>query len=254
MNMDFGLKNRTALVTGASAGLGRAIALALAGEGVSVIGVARREDKLRDLGTEIAEGGGPALRILTCDLSNPDAARDLAARAEALAPGGIDILANVAGSSRPTTMDPDMTIWREAYQLGFLSHVQLTFSLLPGMRRRGWGRVVTITGSSEPQFLSAATAPKAGLHAWSKAVSKLVAPDGVTVNCIQPGKVLSEQIERKFPDAADRDAYARESIPMGRIGEARELAEVAAFLCSERASYVTGIVFPVDGGLRNFSH
>lgn len=252
--MDLGIKGRTALVSGASAGLGRAIARSLALEGVKVIGVARRTDPIEELANEVSGLNGGTIVPLECDLSIEGAALDLADRAAALAPDGIDILANVAGASQPTTMEPDTRIWHAAYQLGFLAHVQLTFSLLPGMRTRGWGRVITVTGSSEPQFLSASTSPKAGLHVWSKAVSRDVAADGVTVNCIQPGRILSEQILRKFPSEDKRQAYAQREIPMRRFGDPQEFANAAVFLSSDAASYITGIVLPVDGGLRHFAH
>lgn len=250
--MDFGLSRRTALVTGASSGIGRAIARRLALEGATVLGVARRGEFIDELAREVRGEGGDILS-LGCDLAEPGAPSELARLAvERL--GRVDVLMNVAGSSRPVTLEDPLSVWTSAMGLGFFAHLELTHALLPGMRSRRWGRVVTITGSSEPRFLSAATPPKAALHIWSKGVSREVAADGVTMNCIQPGKIHSAQIARKFPTPEIQADYAAREIPMKRIGEGDELASAAAFLASDQASYITGTVMPVDGGFRYFAY
>lgn len=252
--MELGLQGRRAIVTGASSGLGRAIARRLALEGVHVVGVARRAALVEELSEEVLREGGSAITCLPADLSVPDASADVAREAASLLGAPADILMNVAGASRPVALDDPIAVWSAAMDIGFLAHVQLTHSVLPGMRERGWGRVVTVTGTSEPRFVSAASPPKAGLHMWSKAISRQIAADGVTINCIQPGKIRSEQIMRKLPTPEIERDYASREIPMKRIGEADEIASAALFLASTHAAYITGIVLPVDGGFRYFAY
>jgi 3-oxoacyl-[acyl-carrier protein] reductase len=244
---------RTALVTGASSGIGRAIARKLALNGVRVVGAARRTSLIDDLSREVVALGAPAIESLACDLAVPGSPADLARNAlESF--GQVDILMNVAGESRPAGVEDPPSRWAEAMTLGFLSHLELTHALLPQMRARRWGRIVSVTGVSEPRFLSASSPAKAALHMWSKAVSREVAGDGVTMNCIQPGRIRSEQIARRYPTPELERAYAEKEIPMKRLGEADELATAAAFLASDEASYVTGIVMPVDGGFKYYAY
>lgn len=247
------MRCRSALVTGASQGIGRASALALAKAGIRVIGAARRIELIEALSAEAVAAGGAPIEMLPYDMAEPGAARDLASRAEERIGGAIDILVNAAGASRPITIDAPDALWDEALRIGYQAPRELTHALLPGMRAGGWGRVITITGTSEPQFLSASTPAKAALHIWSKGISLEVARDGVTVNCIQPGRIRSEQIMRKFPTAKDERAYAQQ-LPMGRLGEPEELAAAVMFLASEEASYISGIVLPVDGSFRRFAY
>jgi len=124
---------------------------------------------------------------------------------------------------------------------------------MPGMRKHGWGRVVTFTGTSEPRMLNAAFAAKAAVHVWSKGLSREVAADGVTINCLQPGRIHSEQISKRYPTMESEREYAQAEIPMLRFGEPEEIAAVAMFLASPLASYVTGTVIPVDGGSSRFA-
>lgn len=243
---------RTALVTGASQGIGRASALALAKAGVRVIGAARRTGLINALSAEAVAAGAPPIASLPFDMAVPGAARTLAAAAEAVAGGAINILVNAGGASRPVAMDSPDELWGDAMRIGFLAPRELTHALLPAMRATGWGRVITVTGTSEPQFLSASTPAKAALHVWSKGISLEVARDGVTVNCIQPGRIRSEQLMRKFPTPADERAYA-DGLPMGRLGEASELAAAVLFLASADAAYISGAVLPVDGSFRRFA-
>ncbi len=250
--MDLLLEGRRALVTGASSGLGRAIALELAAEGAQVAVAARRLERLESLSDEIVAAGGKAPVLLPTDLKPSGSAEDLAARAtEAL--GGVDILVNSAGGSRPTDLEAGTDVWVEGMTVNFLRIRELSQALLPGMRERGFGRIITLTGTSEPHMLNAAFTAKAAVHVWSKAVANEVASDGVTVNCIQPGKLRSEQIDRRWPTEESRREYAQQVIPVGRFGDPVELAAVAAFLASPRASYVTGTVIPVDGGSRHYA-
>jgi 3-oxoacyl-[acyl-carrier protein] reductase len=244
--MDLMLERRGALVTGASSGIGRGIALALAREGARVVVTARREAALRELCEEI---DGEAIPVVA-DLLDP-AAPDTIAAAARDALGDVEILVNNAGGSRPFGKDADEAQWEEALTLNFTRHRQLTGRLLGGMQARGWGRVINITGKSEPEGVNGAFAAKAALHSWAKGLSREVGGDGITVNCIPPGRIMSEQIERNYP-AEFRARHAAEDIPVGEYGLPEDIADLVCFLASPRARYITGAVIPVDGGLRRY--
>jgi 3-oxoacyl-[acyl-carrier protein] reductase len=249
--MDLQLNDKTALVTGASAGIGRAIARGLAAEGARIAVVARRTELLDSLATEIEAAGGSRPSIITADVMDEEAVAAIAHGARQ-GLGGVDILVNCAGGSRPMPVDAPEERWEEAMTLNFTRVRQLTHALLPGMIDRGWGRIVNITGKSEPEGLNAAFSAKAAVHAWAKGLSREVGRYGITINCIPPGRIMSEQIERNYPPEY-RAEHAAKEIPMGRYGEPEELAYLAVFLCSPIAQYITGAVLPVDGGLRRYS-
>ena len=250
--MDLQLKDKKALVTGASMGIGRAIAKALAAEGAKVCVVARRRHLLEELAREIAAGGSPSPVVVEADVMPEGAPERIAAEARKLL-GQIDILVNSAGGSQPAlAVDAPDAKWLEAMTLNFVRVRQLTHAVLPGMIGRGWGRVINISGKSEPEGLIAATPAKAAVHAWSKGLSREVGKHGVTVNCIQPGRIMSEQIRRKYSPEF-RAKQSAEEIPVGRYGKPEELASLAVFLASPIARYITGAVMPVDGGLRRFA-
>jgi 3-oxoacyl-[acyl-carrier protein] reductase len=238
--MDLSLEGRTALVTGASSGIGRGIALALAREGARVTITARREDALRELAGEIGA------EVIVADFLAPDAPERIAGAA-----GEVEILVNNAGGSRPFGKDASEQQWEEALTLNFTRHRQLTTRLLPAMQRRGWGRVINITGKSEPEGVNGAFAAKAALHSWAKGLSREVGGDGITVNCIPPGRIMSDQIERNY-DPEHRARHAAEEIPVGEYGRPEDIAALACFLASPLARYITGTVIPVDGGLRRY--
>jgi len=248
--MDFDLKSRTALVSGASVGIGRAIAKMLAAEGARVVAVARRKDLLEDLATEVRAAGGAEIIPIVQDLMADDSARTLAAAAIA-AVGRIDILVNNAGGSRPLPVDAPDSAWDEALTLNFTRYRQVTHALLPQMIEGKWGRIINITGKSEPEGLNAAFAAKAAVHAWAKGLSREIGEHGITVNCIPPGRIMSEQIRRNYPPDY-RERFAEEEIPVGYWGEPEDLAALAVFLASAQARYITGTVIPVDGGLRRY--
>jgi 3-oxoacyl-[acyl-carrier protein] reductase len=250
--MDLGLKGRRALVTGASQGIGRAVARALALEGVRVAGVARRVEEVAALAARVAAEGGAEIIPLQADLMAPAAPTTIAAMA-AQALGGIDILMNAAGGSRPLTFDAPREAWDEALELNFHRLRELTHAVVPAMRAQGWGRVVNFTGTSEPVMINAAFSAKAAVHIWSKGLSREVAADGVTINCLKPGRIHSEQMSKRYPTKEAEEAYARAEIPAKRFGEAEEIADLAVFLASARAAYVTGTVIPVDGGSSRFA-
>ena len=250
--MDLQLSNKSALVTGASQGIGRAIAKMLAAEGVRVCIAARRRPLLDTLAQEITAAGGITPAIVEIDIMQDGAPQRLADAARA-ALGHVDILINSAGGSRPAIpIDAPEEEWDSVMTLNFIRVRQLTHAVLPGMITELWGRVINISGKSEPDALLAASPAKAAIHAWSKGLSRTVGRHGITINCIPPGRIMSEQIRRKYSD----DFRAQESaqdIPVGRYGEPEELAALATFLASPLAGYITGAVLPVDGGLRRFA-
>ena len=239
--MDLQLKGKTALVTGASQGIGRAIATGLAAEGVRLCIAARRRELLEQLAAEIVAAGGPRPQIAIVDIMEEGAPRNLAEEA-AQGIGQIDILINCAGGSHPAiAIDAAEEKWTQAMALNFIRVRQLTHALLPVMIERHWGRIINVTGKSEPESLIAAHPAKAAVHAWAKGLSREIGKSGITVNCIAPGRIMSEQIRRKY------------SAEFGRYGEPEELACLAVFLASPLAGYITGAVMPVDGGLRRYA-
>ena len=250
--MELQLADKTALVTGASMGIGHAIARALAAEGVRLCVAARREPLLADLATGIEAAGGTKPFVVAVDIM-ADGAPERLARTAKDALGRVDILVNCAGGSRPPVpLDAAEDEWEEVMRLNFVRVRQLTHAVLPTMIAHRWGRVINITGKSEPDRLVTASAAKAAAHAWSKALSRTVGGDGITVNCIAPGRIMSEQIRRKYSEEFRARQSATE-IPVGRYGEPEELAALAVFLASPLAGYITGTVVPVDGGLRRYA-
>jgi 3-oxoacyl-[acyl-carrier protein] reductase len=250
--MNFGLQGKTALVTGASQGIGRTTARLLALEGVTVVGVARRKDLVEELAGEVADSSSGKIIALEGDFSIDGEAERIATEATRLL-GQVDILINAAGGSRPVPFDASKDEWLEGMTLNFFRIRELTHAIVPGMQARNWGRIVTFTGTSEPRMLNAAFTAKAAVHVWAKALSREVAPNGVTVNCLQPGRIRTEQIQKRYPTLESELEYSRQEIPVGRFGTTEEIAAVALFLSSSLASYVTGTVIPVDGGSSRFA-
>jgi 3-oxoacyl-[acyl-carrier protein] reductase len=244
--MDLQLSGKTALVTGASAGIGRAIATSLAAEGVKLAVTARRRQLLDTLQDEI----GARLVIIECDFMKEDAPKTMADAALA-GLGSVDILVNNAGGSRKFKLDTDEAQWNEAMTLNFTRQRQLTHKLLDQMMARKWGRIISITGKSEPEGINGAFCAKAAMHSWSKGLSREVGKHGITVNCIPPGRIMSEQILRNYTPEY-RAWQSEHEIPVGAYGEPEDLANLAVFLASPRARYITGAVIPVDGGLRRY--
>lgn len=246
--MDLELYGKTAVVTGASAGIGRAIARLLAEEGVRLALVARRTTSLEEYADELASLGAGRPAVIGADVTTRDAAdRILVEAKDAL--GDVGILVNSAGGRRPADPRAEES-WEHAFALNFTQQRRLADAFVPGMVERGWGRIVTITGKSEPTRMSPEFSAKAATHAWSKGLSRELGPHGITVNCIAPGRILTEQMGRNYTEA-QRAEHARE-IPVGRYGRPEELAALACFLCSPVASYITGTVIACDGGLRRY--
>ena len=246
--MDLHLNGRICLVTGASSGIGRATAIALAGEGARVVATARTLDALKTLAAAIQAVEGPAPVLLAADLAQDGAAERLAAETLA-AVGQVDVLVNNAGGSRPMPVPDDPAVWAEAFQLNFVAGRRLGEYLIPAMASRGWGRVISVTGAIVGKTISAASPAKAALESWSKATAATYAGRGVTVNCVAPGRLNTRQIlERLHPTEESRRDFIERNIPAGRFGEPEEAASLIAFLASAQASYVNGTTIPVDGG------
>jgi len=246
--MDLELKGKVAVVTGTSVGIGREIAKVLAAEGVQTVVTARRANLLATLQDEIERAGGPRPLAMPLDLYVADAAPRL--RDAALAAyGQVDILINNAGGSRTVPWDSPDSVWDESFSINFTAVRRLTQALLPGMIAGRWGRVLCVTGSAEPSTVNAAVAAKAGVHAWAKGLSREIGRHGVTVNCLAPGRVHSEQIDTRLHPTPESQAEFSRNIPLGYFGDPNDVAFLAAFLCSPKARYITGERIHVDGGL-----
>ena len=243
--MDLGLKGKCALVTGASMGIGRAAAVALAKEGVKLAVAARRKNLLEELQKEI----GPLVIIEQDFLAEGAPQRIADAALKGL--GRVDILVNNAGGSRRFTLESTDEQWEEALTLNFRRHRQLTHALLGQMMERKWGRIINVTGKSEPEGLNGAFAAKAAMHSWAKGLSREVGRHGITVNSIPPGRIDSEQIRRNYSPER-RAKEEREDIPLGEYGKPEDAANLICFLASPLARYITGTVIPVDGGMRRY--
>ncbi len=253
--MDLLLNGKTALVTGASQGIGRACAKALAAEGVQTAIAARREELLKEVADEIAAAGHLRPIVIAHDIMSPDGPESLGGKAlDAL--GNVDILINSAGGSRKVELYADAPTWDEGMDMNFNTQRRLSHALLAQMIERQWGRIITISGKNEPEKhpgkMNIAMSAKAALHAWSKGLSNEVSKYGVTVNCLGPGKIMSEQIRQNY-DEERRRKYAEEEIPIGYLGEPEDMAVLAAFLCSPLARYITGALIPVDGSFRKYA-
>jgi 3-oxoacyl-[acyl-carrier protein] reductase len=242
--LELGLAGRTAIVCGASSGMGLAIAEALSGEGANVAMFARRRDLLQ---REAERIGALAVRG---DVTNPADLRRLVDRTlEAF--GRIDILVNNGGGP-PRTPAVGLTDEQveDAIELLLLSAIRLTGLCLPQLERSGNGRVINITSSSvrEPiANLALSNAVRPGVVGWAKTLAREVGPKKITVNSIAPGRIETERLAEVY--AGKPRAEDLEQIPLRRFGLPREVAQVACFLASDAASYVTGAVIPVDGGL-----
>ena len=252
--MNLQLKGRRALVTGASSGIGAGVARVLASEGIHLVLTARERESLQAVADEIKSAGHGAPVLLMGDLTNADETVRLATQA-CSAIGSIDILVNCAGGSRATSISADEDVWEEAFSLNFAAARRLAHSLLPDMRAGHWGRVINISGSMEPRSLNAASAAKGALHVWAKGLSCDLASEGVTVNCIAPGRINSAQtLTRLHPTDEARQEFIARNIPAGAFGEPEDIAHLVAFLASPLAQYITGAVIPVDGGMHYFAH
>jgi 3-oxoacyl-[acyl-carrier protein] reductase len=249
--MDLQLSGKTALVSGASQGLGRAIVKTLAGEGVTVFATARNPELLASLVTEIEADGGTKPIVFEQDFVAVDGPQKIVDAALA-ALGHVDILVNNAGGSRPMSVDAPEEHWVEGMTLNFDRHRQLTQKLLPNFLERKQGAIISLSGNLEPEVVNAAMVAKAGLVVWSKGLSEQIGKHGITVNCVQPGLIDTAQIRRLYPDG-ERQKFAEREIAMRDFGEPQDVANAVTFLASPCAKYITGTVMLVDGGMRRYS-
>ena len=255
--MELGIRGRTALVTGASKGIGRAVAEALAAEGARVFLVARSKERLAALVQDLRARGGDA-DYLALDLAREDAAERILEAAREF--GEVELfLGNTGGPppGRAEALAPEA--WAKAFADLFLPMVRLTRGLLPGMKERSFGRIVYITSISvkEPvDNLALSNGVRAGLTGYLKTLAREVAPFGITVNAVGPGYTKTERVEALFAHQAEREGLSPEeverrleaSIPARRLGRPEEVAAAAVFLMSEPAGYITGQTLIVDGG------
>jgi 3-oxoacyl-[acyl-carrier protein] reductase len=248
--VDLGLKGTTAIVCGASAGMGLAISQMLAAEGCAVTMFSRSPEKL-----EAAAARVPGALAVAGDVRD-DGAQEQAIARTLEQHGRLDILINNAGGPPPGTFaQAPEDAWLDAFELSLHSAIRFTRRALPHLKSSGRGRVVNITSWSvrEPiPHLILSNTMRPGIVGWAKTVSHEFGPDGITVNTIAPGKIATgrmHEIWNAQPDPAEAERRDRESVPAKRLGEPEEIAAAVAFLCSDRAAYISGVVLPVDGGV-----
>ncbi|HEY3676407.1 MAG TPA: SDR family oxidoreductase [Candidatus Tumulicola sp.] len=250
--MDLQIRGRVALVTGASSGLGEAVALSLAAEGVSLAIAARRRDRLDEVVRRARAAGATDARAFEVDLTNPDSVVHLVDDV-GKAFGDVDILVLNGGGPKPgafTKMSLDD--WDAGYRAVLRSMLELTYAYVPKMVAREWGRIVALASSSVKQpipNLTLSNAFRSALVAALKTLSIEVASHGVTVNSIATGRILTERLRELYPDEAALHAAAKAEIPIGRVATSEEFAPMVTFLCSSAASYITGQTIAVDGDL-----
>jgi 3-oxoacyl-[acyl-carrier protein] reductase len=257
--MDLGIKGKVALVTASSGGLGAAIADVLVEEGVAVAITGTSAEKLAKTAAALRAKGGKVVSLVW-DLGDLSLIEPSIAKIEAEL-GPIDILVNNTGGPPPSpAAGQSQDVWTKHFQSMVLSVIAITDRVLPGMKARKWGRVITSTsmGVIAPiPNLGMSNTLRASLVGWSKTVSREVAKEGITVNVMAPGRIDTDRVKAIDAGVAKREGRSIEevaaasaaTIPMGRYGTPREFADVAVFLASAGASYVTGSVIRVDGGV-----
>jgi 3-oxoacyl-[acyl-carrier protein] reductase len=257
--VDLGLRGKVALVAAASRGLGRAVAEELAAEGAALVMCARGEKALRDAADAIRTSSNVDVEAVAADVSRPeDVERLVKAALDRFA--RVDILVTNAGGPPSGTFESlGRDKWEEAARLTLFSTVNLCRAVLPGMKQRRWGRIINITSITVKQpveGLILSNSLRAGVTGFARTLANEVALDGITVNNLLPGYTRTQRVEELARATADREKISvaealkkwEVEIPMRRLGDPKEFAAVAAFLASERASYITGTSIQVDGG------
>jgi 3-oxoacyl-[acyl-carrier protein] reductase len=250
--MDLGIRGRVALVTGASAGIGEATALALAAEGVTLAVAARRRDRLESVAARAKTLGATDARAFEVDLNDAASIASMLAHVNE-AFGAVDIAVLNGGGPKPgayTSLSLDD--WDAGYRGVLRNMLALTNAVLPAMTARNWGRIVALTSSSVKQpipTLALSNAFRTALVAALKTLSIEVAPHGITVNAIATGRVLTDRLRQLYPDEAAMHAAAQTDVPIGHVATPEEFVPLVAFLCGEPARYITGQTIAVDGGL-----
>ncbi|HMC49623.1 MAG TPA: SDR family oxidoreductase [Solirubrobacterales bacterium] len=246
--MKLGVENRVALVMGASRGIGRAIAAALAREGAKVAIASRSPEKLDEAAAEIGEGAAP----FAADSTDLDRLATLPSEVEdKLGPIEILIL-NTGGPPFGGALDHELDDWESAYRSLVLAPHVLAGAIVPGMRERGWGRIVNVGSSStrEPILgLNLSNAHRMAAVGFLKTLSREVAADGITVNTVATGRFATERLADASGSLKTAEEAAETEVPAARLGRPEEYGDLVAFLSSDRAAYITGAVIPIDGGL-----
>jgi 3-oxoacyl-[acyl-carrier protein] reductase len=257
--MKLGIEGKTALVAGSSRGLGRAVAEALAEEGVKLVLCARSQEPVEAAAREIRERFGVEARGYAADVSREEDVNSLVEQSVQQF-GRIDILvANAGGPPASRFQDTETAQWKEGLDLNLMSTIYLSRAVVPMMRRRKWGRIIAVTSISVKQpidNLILSNVARLGALGLAKSMASELAPDGITVNTVCPGYTRTQRLvdlagkEAKEKRLSEQDVYQQwvGTIPMARLGEPKEFAAVVAFLASEKASYVTGTCIQVDGG------
>ncbi|HEU4905222.1 MAG TPA: SDR family oxidoreductase [Solirubrobacterales bacterium] len=254
--MELGLEGRVALVMAASRGIGRGIATVLAREGARVAIASRTRERIEAAAEEIAATAGPLggsaeVVPFVADTDDLDRLAELPGEVEA-ALGPVEVLVlNSGGPPFGGALDQDLDEWNTAYRSLVLAPRVLAGAVVPGMRERGWGRIVNVGSSStrEPiPALNLSNANRMAAVGFLKTLATDVAGDGITVNTVATGLFATERLADSSGSLAGAEAGAREDVPAGRLGQPEEYGDLVAFLCSERAAYLTGTVIPLDGG------
>lgn len=245
--MDLGIEGKVALVMGASKGIGRGIAAALAREGARVAIASRSRERLEEAAAEI--GGATPFVADATDLER--LARLPLEVAEAL--GSVDILVtNTGGPPAGGALDHGFEEWEEAYRSLVLAPRVLAGAVVPGMRGEGWGRIVSVGSTTTIEVnpaLGLSNSHRMATIGFLKTLAREVAGDGITVNTVATGRFATDRMAELGGSIEQVEAAAREEVPAGRLGRVEEYGDLVAFLCSERAAYITGAVVPIDGGL-----